>query len=76
MPSIPFPIGTGRRERKRLQTLDHLAATAFALFEQHGYDAVTMEQIAAQADVSKGTLYNHFPLKEGSIASGVERAAG
>jgi hypothetical protein len=41
MPSIPFPIGTGRRERKRLQTLDHLAATAFALFEQHGYDAVT-----------------------------------
>ena len=68
MPSIPFPIGTGRRERKRLQTLDHLAATAFALFEQHGYDAVTMEQIAAQADVSKGTLYNHFPVKEALLA--------
>lgn len=61
-------IESGRRERKRSQTLDHLAATAFALFEAHGYDAVTMEQIAAQADVSKGTLYNHFPVKEALLA--------
>ncbi|CAJ0787119.1 hypothetical protein LMG7141_01890 [Ralstonia condita] len=68
MPSSPMPIETGRRERKRSQTLDHLAATAFALFEAHGYDAVTMEQIAAQADVSKGTLYNHFPVKEALLA--------
>lgn len=58
----------GRRERKRVQTLDHLAATAFALFEAHGYDTVTMEQIAAAADVAKGTLYNHFPVKEALLA--------
>ncbi|UXY13655.1 TetR/AcrR family transcriptional regulator [Chitiniphilus purpureus] len=58
----------GRRERKRRQTLDRLAATAFALFEAQGYDAVTMEQIAAAADVAKGTLYNHFPVKEALLA--------
>ncbi|WP_313620163.1 helix-turn-helix domain-containing protein [Achromobacter sp.] len=58
----------GRRERKRQQTLDHLAQTAWRLFEALGYDAVTMEQIAAQADVSKGTLYNHFPVKEALLA--------
>ncbi|MGB3430833.1 TetR/AcrR family transcriptional regulator [Achromobacter sp.] len=58
----------GRRERKRLQTLDHLAQTAWRLFEALGYDAITMEQIAAQADVSKGTLYNHFPVKEALLA--------
>lgn len=58
----------GRRERKRVQTLDHLAATAFALFEADGFDAVTMEQIAAAADVAKGTLYNHFPVKEALLA--------
>ncbi|WP_104656037.1 TetR/AcrR family transcriptional regulator [Ralstonia insidiosa] len=68
MSTTPIPIETGRRERKRTQTLDHLAATAFALFEQHGYEAVTMEQIAEQADVSKGTLYNHFPVKEALLA--------
>ena len=39
----------GRRERKRLQQLDHLADTAWALFEAEGYEAVTMERIAAEA---------------------------
>lgn len=58
----------GRRERKRSQTLDHLAATAFGLFEARGFDAVTMEQIAEAADVAKGTLYNHFPVKEALLA--------
>jgi AcrR family transcriptional regulator len=58
----------GRRERKREQTANHLAATAFRLFEAHGYDAVAMEQIAAQADVAKGTLYNYFPVKEALLA--------
>lgn len=55
---------SGRRDRKRQATLDLLAQTAFDLFEQQGYDAVTMEQIAQAADVAKGTLYNHFPVKE------------
>ena len=57
-----------RRDRKRLQTLEHLARTAGALFAKHGYEAVTMEQIAATADVAKGTLYNHFPVKEAVLA--------
>lgn len=69
-PDLPMPAApdAGRRERKRQQTLDHLAQTAYHLFETLGYDAVTMEQIAAQADVSKGTLYNHFPVKEALLA--------
>ena len=54
----------GRRERKRQQTLDHLANTAWKLFEALGFDAVTMERIAEDADVAKGTLYKHFPVKE------------
>ena len=54
----------GRRERKRLQQLDHLADTAWALFEAEGYAAVSMERIAEVADVSKVTLYRHFPVKE------------
>ena len=53
-----------RRSRKRLQTRDHLASVALALFERDGFDSVTMEQIAAEADVARATLYNHFPVKE------------
>ena len=58
----------GRRARKRQQTLDLIAESAFRLFEAQGYDNVTMEQIAAEADVAKGTLYNHFPVKEAVLA--------
>lgn len=68
MPASSAAPAPGRRERKRSQTLDHLAATAFALFEAQGFEAVTMEQVAAAADVAKGTLYNHFPLKEALLA--------
>jgi len=62
------PAQPRRRARKREKTANHLAATAFRLFEEQGFEAVTMEQIAVAADVAKGTLYNHFPLKEGLLA--------
>jgi AcrR family transcriptional regulator len=54
----------GRRERKRQQTMDHLADTAWELFEAEGFETVTMEGIAETADVAKGTLYKYFPVKE------------
>jgi TetR/AcrR family transcriptional regulator, regulator of autoinduction and epiphytic fitness len=62
------PDAPGRRVRKRRQTQDHLAKTAARLFEVHGFDEVTMEQIAIDADVAKGTLYNYFPVKEAVLA--------
>ncbi|MBR8157852.1 TetR/AcrR family transcriptional regulator [Burkholderia cenocepacia] len=62
----------GRRARKRIQMLAHLAATGARLFDAHSYEAVTMEQIAAEADVAKRTLYNHFPTKEAVLAHWLE----
>ncbi|HEU4653306.1 MAG TPA: helix-turn-helix domain-containing protein, partial [Steroidobacteraceae bacterium] len=53
---------------KRDRTAARLSQTAFELFEKHGYDAVTMEQIAAVGDVSKVTLYKYFPIKEALLA--------
>jgi AcrR family transcriptional regulator len=60
--------GPSRRERKRQHLADHVAAVAFGLFEDQGYEAVTMEQIAAMADIAKGTLYKYFPVKEALLA--------
>jgi len=57
-----------RRQRKRRQTRDYVAEVAFDLFETHGFEAVTMEQIASRADVARGTVYNHFPVKEAVLA--------
>lgn len=62
----PSPPAT-RRERKRQDTAERIAAAAFALFEADGYAAVTMEQIAAAADVAKATLYSYFPVKEAIV---------
>ena len=65
---MTLPVPQSRRDRKRLQMLAHLVGTALRLFEALGYDAVTMEQIAGEADVAKRTLYNHFPTKEALLA--------
>jgi AcrR family transcriptional regulator len=67
---------TGRRDRKRQQTLGHLASIGRRLFDRDGFEAVTMEQIAAEADVAKGTLYNHFPTKEAVLAYAIHQELG
>lgn len=58
---------TGLRERKKAQTRAAIQRHALHLFERDGYDATTMEQIAAAADVSPSTLYRYFPTKEDLI---------
>lgn len=52
---------TGRRERKKAQTRQALADAAQRLFLEHGYDGVTVAQIADEADVSIATLFKHVP---------------
>jgi AcrR family transcriptional regulator len=66
-------LNIGRRERKRRQLADRVAAVGFGLFEQNGYEAVTMEQIAAAADIAKGTLYKYFPVKDALLAHQFQR---
>lgn len=56
------------RERKRLQTADLLAERAMALFREKGFAVVTMDEIASGAEVSRGTLYSYFPVKEALLA--------
>ena len=56
-----------RTERKKEETKNKILAVAVGLFNQHGLETVTMEQIAEVADIAKGTLYNYFPSKEAII---------
>lgn len=59
--SIP---GEGRMERKKRESRQKIIQVAIKLFEQQGFANTTMEQIAAEADVARKTLYNYFPVKE------------
>ncbi|WP_369389400.1 TetR/AcrR family transcriptional regulator [Streptomyces sp. CG1] len=54
----------GRRERKKAATRQALADAALELFLEHGFDAVSIKDIAEAADVSTTTLFKHFPSKE------------
>jgi AcrR family transcriptional regulator len=52
------------RQRKRAATRDRIRASALRLFGEQGFDATTVEQIAAAAGVSHMTFFRYFPAKE------------
>jgi AcrR family transcriptional regulator len=62
----------GLRERKKQQTWGLIAQTAHRLFQEHGFDAVTVADVAREADVSRKTVFNYFPTKEDLFYSGLE----
>ena len=53
-----------RRSRKRLATRESISIAATRLFLERGFDQVTVDEIAAAADVGRMTVFNHFPRKE------------
>ena len=57
-------IPSDRRSRKRLATRQGISDAATQLFLERGFDNVTVDEIAAAADVGRMTVFNHFPRKE------------
>lgn len=53
-----------RRTRKRLATRQSISDAATRLFNERGFDRVTVDEIAEAADVARMTVFNHFPRKE------------
>src|SRR5580692_1923288 len=52
------------RERKRRLTLDRIAEVGLRLFVKNGYEATTLDAIAAAAGISRRTFFYYFKSKE------------
>jgi len=59
----------GLRERKKAKTRAAIREHAMRLFEEQGYAATTVDQIAEAADVSPSTFFRYFPTKEDVVLS-------
>ncbi|MFD7429356.1 TetR/AcrR family transcriptional regulator [Streptomyces sp. NPDC059818] len=64
MPETPT---VGRRERKKAATRQAIADAALELFLEHGFEQVSVRDVAEKADVSTTTLFAHFPGKEALV---------
>jgi AcrR family transcriptional regulator len=62
----------GLRERKKEQTRQAIAETAWRLFAERGYDRVSVAEIARAAEVAEATVFNYFPTKEDLFYSRLE----
>jgi AcrR family transcriptional regulator len=53
-----------RRAQKKAQTRQLVRAVAHRMFQQQGFDVVTIADVAREADVAVQTVFNHFATKE------------
>lgn len=61
-----------RVARRRAATRDRIVAAAARRFADEGPDAVRLDEIAAEADIARGTLYSHFRTKDDLLCAIVE----
>ncbi|MCV7028898.1 TetR/AcrR family transcriptional regulator [Mycobacterium sherrisii] len=62
------------RDRRRAELLTEIQQTAYRLFAERGFDAVTTEDIAAASGISISTYFRHAPTKEGLLIDPVREA--
>jgi AcrR family transcriptional regulator len=63
------PPTTGLRERKRRETARRIKEAGIRLFSEKGYDATTLDDIAAAADISRRTFFYYFKSKDDILLS-------
>jgi AcrR family transcriptional regulator len=59
-----IPSAGGLRERKRQQTRERLTRVAIELFLTRGFEATTLDDIAAAAEISRRSFFHYFASKE------------
>jgi AcrR family transcriptional regulator len=69
-PIVTLSVGmstAGLRERKKQRTRDTVVRKAMALFRRRGFEATTIADIAAAADIAPRTFFAYFETKEAVV---------
>ena len=66
-------MAPGLRDAKRTAVAQRLAATAFDQVRERGFGEVTVDDVVAEAEVSRRTFSNYYSCKEAAVAA-VERS--
>ena len=74
--TAPEPSQTPRWRRRKDARPDEIIAAALIVFGEDGYAAAKLDDIAAKAGVSKGTLYLYFDTKEDLFKAVIQSAIG
>ncbi len=64
MENAPIAKAEGLRERKRRETLRRIAEIGLRMFVERGYEATTLEAVAAAAGISARTFFHYFKTKD------------
>lgn len=65
--AAPSPCGGGLRELKKQRTREAIVRAAMDLFAERGFDATTIHDIAAAAEIAPRTFFGYFPSKEAVV---------
>jgi AcrR family transcriptional regulator len=71
-PQIRSTKAEGLRERNRRETLQRIADVAMELFVVNGYEATTLDEIAASAGISRRTFFHYFKSKDDLLLAHLE----
>ena len=72
----PIVAREGLRERKRRETLARVTNSGICLFIARGYDATTIDDIAAAVGMSPRSVFRYFPSKEDIVVGKFDLVAG
>jgi AcrR family transcriptional regulator len=75
-PESHTPEGLSLRARRGRpgHSLDSLLAVAVAVFNERGYEATSMDELAARLGITKSAIYHHVPRKDELLRLALDRA--